>query len=105
MTRVRKSAPGWRIHPGEILREEFLKPMKITPYRLAKALRVSPPTVNDIVLKRRGITPEMATRLARLLGTSEQFWLNLQGAFDVSRIREQKADELRRIRPLRHVVA
>jgi len=105
MTRVRKSAAAWRIHPGEILREEFLKPMKITPHRLAKALRVSPPTVNDIVLKRRGITPEMATRLARFFGTSEQFWLNLQGAYDVSRITAEKADELRRIQPLRHVVA
>ena len=105
MTRVRKSAAAWRIHPGEILREDFLKPMKITPHRLAKALRVSPPTVNDIVLKRRGITPEMATRLARVFGTFEQFWLNLQGAYDVSRITEEKADELRRIKPLCHVVA
>ena len=92
-------AAAWRIHPGEVLREEFLKPMNITPYRLARRLFVSPPTVNDIVLERRRITPEMAARLAVVFGTSEQFWLNLQSAYDVSRIKAEKARELKQIKP------
>ena len=56
---------GWAVHPGEILREEFLEPMGISAYRLAVELRVSPPTVNDIVREKRGITPEMVARLAK----------------------------------------
>ncbi|MGA9206282.1 MAG: HigA family addiction module antitoxin [Terriglobales bacterium] len=100
MATKRKGAAGWRIHPGEILREGFLKPMGITPHRLAKALHVSPPTVNDIVLERRGITPEMATRLAAVFRTTEQFWLNLQAAYEVSRIKAEKAKELKQLRPI-----
>jgi addiction module HigA family antidote len=63
-----ESAAGWAVHPGEILREEFLEPMNISAYKLSVELRVSPPTVNDIVREKRGITPEMATRLARYFG-------------------------------------
>ena len=74
--------------------------MRITPYRLAKALHVSPPTVNDIVLERRGITPEMAVRLAVVFRTSEQFWLNLQAAYEVSRIKAEKAKELGQLRQI-----
>jgi hypothetical protein len=62
MSIVRKGTPNWRIHPGEILREEFLKPMSITAYALAKRIRVPPPRINDIVLERRGITAD--TRFA-----------------------------------------
>ena len=96
----RKGPAGWRVHPGEVLREEFLKPRQVSPYRVAKAIGVSAPTVNDIVLERRAISAEMAARLAVYLGTSEQFWMNLQTAYDVSRIKQEKATELRRIRPL-----
>jgi addiction module HigA family antidote len=71
-----KGRAGWAVHPGEILREEFLEAMGISAYRLAVELHVSPPTVNDIVREKRGITPEMAARLAKYFGTSEQFWLN-----------------------------
>jgi len=80
MTVVRRGTPGWRVHPGEILREEFLKPMKISAYELAKQLHVPAPRVNDIVLERRGITADTAIRLARFFGTTEQFWLGLQNA-------------------------
>jgi len=90
---------GWAVHPGEILREEFLGPMSISAYRLAVDLRVSPPTVNDIVREKRGITPEMAARLARYFGTSEQFWLNLQDAFAVHQVKEKYAKELKAIQP------
>ncbi len=91
---------GWAVHPGEILREEFLGPMGISAYRLAVELRVSPPTVNDIVREKRGVTPEMAARLARYFGTSEQFWLNLQDAFAVHQVKQKYGKELKAIQPL-----
>ena len=100
-TSVKNDGPaGWAIHPGEILREEFLEPMNISPYRLALELRVSPPTINDIVREKRGVTPEMAARLARYFGTSEQFWLNLQDAFAVHQVRKKYFRELKAIKPL-----
>ena len=70
------------IHPGEILRTEFLEPLGISPYRLAQELHVTPPRVNDIVLERRGITAEMAIRLARFFNTTPQLWSNLQAEYD-----------------------
>jgi addiction module HigA family antidote len=91
---------GWAVHPGEILREEFLEPMGISAYRLSVELRVSPPTINDIVREKRGITPEMAARLAKYFGTSEQFWLNLQDAFAVYQVKKKYSKELKAIRPL-----
>jgi addiction module HigA family antidote len=97
---VRKGTPNWRIHPGEILREEFLKPMGISAYKLAKRLRVPPPRINDIVLERRGITADTAVRLSRFFGTTEQFWLNLQDAYEVSRVKAERANELELIEPL-----
>ncbi len=94
-------AAGWATHPGVILKKEFLEPLKITPHRLAKELRVAPPTVNQIVLQRSSITPDMATRLARYFGTTEQFWLNLQNAFTVYRFKKEHSKELAAIQPLR----
>ena len=91
---------GWAVHPGEILREEFLKPMDISAYKLSVDLHVSPPTVNDIVRERRTITPEMAARLAKYFGTSEQFWLNLQDAYSVRQFKKEHAKDLKAIRPL-----
>ena len=91
---------GWAVHPGEILREEFLEPMGISAYRLSVELRFSPPTVNDIVREKRGITREMAARLAKYFGTSEQFWLNLQDAFAVHQVKQKYSKELKAIRPL-----
>ena len=91
---------GWAVHPGEILREEFLRPMGISAYRLALDLHVSPPTVNDIVREKRGISPEMAVRLAMYFRTSEQFWLNLQDAFAIHEVKEKHSKELKAIKPL-----
>lgn len=71
------------IHPGEILREEFLIPAGMTANALARALRVNAPRINDIVRERRGITPGTALRLAAFLQTSPEFWLNLQTAYDL----------------------
>jgi antitoxin HigA-1 len=95
-----EGSAGWAVHPGEILREEFLEPMNISAYRLAIELHVSPPTVNDIVREKRGITPEMATRLAKYFGTSEQFWLTLQDAFAVRQVKRKYSKDLKAIKPL-----
>ncbi len=71
------------IHPGEILRDDFLEPMKISVYTLARAVKVPRSRVNDIVLGRRGITVDTAFRLARYFGTSPEFWINLQARYDL----------------------
>jgi addiction module HigA family antidote len=73
--------------------------MNISAYRLAVELHVSPPTINDIVREKRGITPEMATRLSKYFGTSEQFWLNLQDAFAVHQVKKKYSKELKAIKP------
>jgi addiction module HigA family antidote len=99
MSIVRKGTPNWRIHPGEILREEFLKPMGMSVYELAKRLRVPAPRVNDIVLERRGISADTAVRLSRFFGTTEQFWLNLQGSYEISRVKAEHATEIELIEP------
>ena len=71
------------IHPGEILLEEFLRPMGISQYRLAKDISVSPRRINEIVHGKRGITADTALRLGRFFGMSPQFWLNLQNRYDL----------------------
>ncbi len=78
------------IHPGEILYEEFLVPFGMTAHALSKALHVAPARINEIVRKERGITAETALRLSRYFGTTAQFWLNLQLAYDL-RVTEKKA--------------
>src|SRR5271167_705915 len=93
----RKGTPHWRVHPGEILREEFLKPLGISAYELAKRLHVPAPRVNDIVLERRGISAETAIRLARFFGTSELFLFKQQAAYEISRIMTEQAAEIERI--------
>lgn len=91
---------GWAVHPGEILREEFLVPMGITPHKLSLDLHVSAPTVNEIVRERRGITPDMAVLLAKYFGTSEQFWLNLQDAFAIHHAKAHLSKKLQGIKPV-----
>ena len=71
------------IHPGEILREEFLVPLGMSAHALALALRVPAPRINDIVRERRAISPDTALRLARYFGTTAQFWMNLQTSYDL----------------------
>jgi addiction module HigA family antidote len=71
------------IHPGEILFEEFLKPLKISQYRLAKDISVPPRRLNEIVHGKRSITADTALRLSRYFGLSERFWLNLQSRYDL----------------------
>ncbi len=71
------------IHPGEILLEEFLKPMEISQYKLAKDISVHPRRVNEIVHGKRSISADTALRLSRYFGLSERFWLNLQARYDL----------------------
>ncbi len=71
------------IHPGEILFEEFLKPLDITQYRLAKDISVSPRRINEIIHGKRSISADTALRLSRYFGLSERFWLNLQARYDL----------------------
>jgi addiction module HigA family antidote len=82
------------IHPGEILLEEFLKPMGVSQYRLAKDINVDPRRINEIVLGRRSITADTALRLARYFGSSERFWLNLQTRYDLEVQKDQLGDRL-----------
>ena len=71
------------IHPGEVLREEFLAPLRLSAHALSQALRIPAPRVNDIVRERRSVTPDTALRLARHFGTTAQFWMNLQASYDL----------------------
>jgi addiction module HigA family antidote len=93
-TRRAKSDRLPPVHPGEVLLEEFLKPMSITQYRLAKDISVPPRRINEIVLNKRGITADTALRLGRYFGTSEQFWLNLQNEYDLDVERDRLGDRL-----------
>ena len=77
----RKKEPP--VHPGEVLLADFLEPMELSQYRLAKDLSVPPRRINEIVHGKRSITADTALRLARYFGTSERFWLNLQARYDL----------------------
>jgi len=84
------------IHPGEILIEEFLEPLGISQYRLAKDISVPPRRINEIVHGKRSITANTALRLARFFGTTERFWLNLQVRYDLEVERDRLVDVLER---------
>ena len=71
------------IHPGEILREEFLAPLEMSAHALSMELKIPAPRINDIVRERRSVTPDTALRLSRYFGTTAQFWLNLQTSYDL----------------------
>lgn len=76
------------VHPGEILREDFLKPLGISVYALANAIKVPRSRINDIVLGRRAVSADTALRLARYFGTSAEFWINLQAHYDLAVVKE-----------------
>ena len=82
------------VHPGEVLLEEFLEPMGISQYRLAKDISVSPRRINEIVHGKRAVTADTALRLSRYFGTSDKFWLNLQTAYDLDLERDRLGDRL-----------
>ena len=88
-----------KTHPGEILMEEFLKPNDITPHALALAIGVSSSRISEIVKCSRGVSADTALRLSRYFGTTPQFWLNLQNAYDLSIIEQKQGKKFERIVP------
>ncbi len=84
------------IHPGEILREEFLLPMNLSAHALAIALRLPAPRINDIAREKRGVSADTALRLARYFGTSAEFWLGLQADYDLKVARKTAGDVIAR---------
>ena len=83
---------AWNIHPGEILREEFIKPHDLSCRKLAQKLGVPAPRINDIALERRGITADTALRLAKFFGTTPRFWMNLQVSYELRAAEDAKKD-------------
>jgi addiction module HigA family antidote len=84
------------VHPGEILLEEFLRPLGLSQYRLAKDVSVSPRRINEIVRGSRAVTADTALRLARYFDTSERFWLNLQARYDLEVEKDRLGERLKR---------
>ena len=85
------------IHPGEVLLEEFLIPLAISQNRLARAMGVPPRRINEIVHGNRAVSADTAIRLARALGTSEQFWMGLQADYDLEEARKAARSELKKV--------
>jgi addiction module HigA family antidote len=99
MVRIPKYGPP--THPGEMLMEEFLKPLKMTQSELAERLGVSYPRVNELIHGKRGITPDTALRLEKLFGMEAEFWLNLQLAWDLYHVTHSSAaKEIKKIKRL-----
>ena len=99
MSIIRKGISNWRVHAGEILREEFLKPMGLSQNALARAVHVAPRRINEIVLGKRDVTADTDLRLARYFGLSEGFFLGLQMDYDLMQRRREIDRDLRTVRP------
>ncbi len=84
------------IHSGEILLEEFLKPLKMSANALSIALRIPAPRINDIVRQKRGLSADTALRLARYFGSTAQFWLNLQTAYELKIVEQQMGTSIQK---------
>ena len=93
------------LHPGEMLREEFLKPMGLTPYAVAKACGVPRTRIERIVREELGISADTALRLAKFFGMSVEFWTNLQAQYDVETAKKRISKELKAIEPVRRRAA
>ncbi len=96
---------GWNVHPGEILREDFLRPMGLSVYQLARQIHLTRSRVNDIVRERRAITADTALRLARFFGTTPQLWMNMQASYELRKAENQLASKIAKIEPARKRVA
>jgi antitoxin HigA-1 len=90
-------------HPGEMLKEEFLEPMQISQRDLANAIHVPYQKINELVNRKRGVTPSIALRLAKFFGVSADFWLNLQVRWDLYRAQSLEADEIESIQDFHHL--
>jgi antitoxin HigA-1 len=108
---IKKPVAGWEFegvttHPGAVLREDFLAPMGITAHQLALRTRMPATRVGEILHERRAVSPDTALRLARFFGTSAEFWLNLQVAHDLSKVRCESGRAIQReVEPLEASVA
>ena len=94
------TALGFTIHPGEILREEFLAPLDLKPYTLAKKLHVPRTRIERLVAERTPVTPDTALRLAKFFGTTPHFWMNMQASYDLVIAANEKKAELAAIEQL-----
>jgi len=99
---MREIAP---VSPGEMLEEEFLKPLGMTKYRLAKEIDVPPQRIGDIISGKRGITADTDLRLCRFFGMSDGWWLRLQAKYDTEMAKDALADVLNKIQPLERIAA
>jgi addiction module HigA family antidote len=97
MSMKSKAARLPNVHPGEVLFEEFLKPLKLSQYRLAKHLGIPESRISEIVNGVRSVTADTALRLAQFFGTSHELWLNLQDRYDVEEVQRAKGNEIQRI--------
>ncbi|MCK5207775.1 MAG: HigA family addiction module antidote protein [Cyclobacteriaceae bacterium] len=88
------------VHPGEILEKEFLEPLGITAYKLAKAIGVQQTRISLIIKEERGITADTAIRFAKYFGTTPEFWMNLQREYDLRKMRYEREDIFKKIVPL-----
>lgn len=84
------------VHPGEVLAEEFLAPLGLSQNKAARAMHVPPRRINEIVLGKRAVTADTALRLARFLGTTPDFWMNLQAHYDLERTRDEAGEQIER---------
>lgn len=94
----------WNIHPGEILKHEFLIPFNLTPYRLAKEIHVPVPRINDIINEKRGITADTALRLSKFFGHSVQFWMNLQDFYEIRKTMTEASEDIASIHQFKEAV-
>ncbi len=85
------------LHPGEVLREEFMEPLGITAYALAKACQIERPRLERIVREQQGITADTALRLSKYFGTTPEFWMNLQSRYELEEAREEIGEDLEEI--------
>ena len=99
MSYERRTPAAWGTHPGDILKHEFLKPMKISGYALAKAIGVTAQRVSDITTKKSGISADMAMLLAAFFGTSAEFWMNLQSSYALASVGPKIRKQIKRIKP------
>lgn len=99
MSYERKASDAWARHPGDILKHEFMKPMGISGYALAKAIGVTAQRVSDITTKKSGISTDMAMLLGAFFGTSAEFWMNLQSSFALGSIGQKTKNKVKKIKP------
>ncbi|MDH5718822.1 MAG: HigA family addiction module antitoxin [Spirochaetia bacterium] len=100
---MKKNIPN--IHPGEILEEEFLIPMKISAYKLAKETLLDQTRISEIIRCKRSITIDTALRFSRFFGNSAEFWLNLQSHYDLEEKKKEMNEILNKIKPLKYEIA